>query len=192
MTGNDVTWPHVTESESFYRKSPGSGCRRPKTRVLCNFEILQGCNSQEVAVMSQEMMSRDLAWPDVTRKWCHFAASHLEVAVECHKRVLGKFELLQGCNSQEVGVMWQKMMYVTSRDWKWPGNDIIWPEVICKSLWEDYKSSLGTFDYLQGCNSQEVGVTWKEMTSRDLAWPEVTWKWRHLTGSHLEMAVGGL
>jgi len=42
---------------------------------------------------------------------------------------------------------------------------------------------LGTFELLQGCNSQEVVVTWQEMTSRDLTWPEVTslteviWKW---------------
>jgi len=31
----------------------------------------------------------------------------------------------------------------------------------------------------QGCNSQEVAFTWKEMTSRDLTWPEATsfgWK----------------
>jgi len=32
---------------------------------------------------------------------------------------------------------------------------------------------------------------WQEMTSRDLRWAEVTQKWRHLTGSHLEVAVKG-
>ena len=54
MTGNDVTRPHVTGSDlevtSFHRKSPGSGCRRPISQVLGTFELLQGCNSQEVAV----------------------------------------------------------------------------------------------------------------------------------------------
>ena len=54
MTGNDETSPPVTKSDlevmSFDQKSPGSGCRRAKTRVLCTFETLQGCNSQEVAV----------------------------------------------------------------------------------------------------------------------------------------------
>ena len=54
MTGNDVTRPHVTISDpevtSFDRKSPGSGCTRPVSQVLGTFEVLQGCNSQEVAV----------------------------------------------------------------------------------------------------------------------------------------------
>ena len=64
MIGIDITRPHVTKSgpkmTSFDRKSPGSGCRRLKTCVLCTFELLQGCNSQEVAVMLQEMTSRAL------------------------------------------------------------------------------------------------------------------------------------
>ena len=54
MTGNDVTRRHVTEIDpevmSFDRKSPGSGCRRPVSQVLSKFELLQGCNSQEVVV----------------------------------------------------------------------------------------------------------------------------------------------
>ena len=54
MTGNDVTW-QVTGSEpevtSFDWKSPGSGFRRPISEVLGMFELLQGCKSQEVAVM---------------------------------------------------------------------------------------------------------------------------------------------
>ena len=35
---------------SFHWKTAGSGCRKPKTRLLCAFELLQGYNSQEVAV----------------------------------------------------------------------------------------------------------------------------------------------
>ena len=60
--------PEVTESEmevtgsypevmSIDRKSPGSGCRRPITQVLGTFELLQGCNSQKMAVTLQEMTS---------------------------------------------------------------------------------------------------------------------------------------
>ena len=64
MTGNDVTLPHVTgrdpEDKSFDLKLPGSGCRRPVSQVLGTFELLQGCNLQEVAVTSQEMTSRNL------------------------------------------------------------------------------------------------------------------------------------
>ena len=54
MTGNDVTWLEVTGSDqevtSFDRKSPGSCGRRVIDQVLGIFELLQGCNSQEVAV----------------------------------------------------------------------------------------------------------------------------------------------
>ena len=63
MTGNDVTWPEVTESDpevtSFDRKSPGSGCRRPISQVLGAYELLQRCNEQEVAVTLQERTSHD-------------------------------------------------------------------------------------------------------------------------------------
>ena len=54
MTGNDITWLEVTGSDqelmSFNRKSPESGGRRAINQVLGMFELLQGCNSQEMAV----------------------------------------------------------------------------------------------------------------------------------------------
>ena len=54
MRQNDVTWPELTGGDpkvtSFDRNPPGSGCRRPISQVLGAFELLQGCNSQEVAV----------------------------------------------------------------------------------------------------------------------------------------------
>ena len=63
MTGNDVTRPEVTGSDPemtpFDRKSPGSGGRRLISQVLAKFELLQGCNLQEVAVTGMEMTSRD-------------------------------------------------------------------------------------------------------------------------------------
>ena len=56
MTGNEVTRPEVTRTDpevmSFDWKSPGSGCRRPIRQVLGTFELLQGCNSQEVAFVT--------------------------------------------------------------------------------------------------------------------------------------------
>ena len=52
MSGGDWKCPEVT---SFDRKSAGSGCRRPLSQVLGSFELLHGCNSQEVAVTRQEM-----------------------------------------------------------------------------------------------------------------------------------------
>ena len=42
---------------SFDRKLPGSGCRRPIRQVLGTFELLQGCNSQEVAVTDMQRTS---------------------------------------------------------------------------------------------------------------------------------------
>ena len=66
-------------SDVISPKSPGSGCRRRKTRVLFRFDLLQGCNAQEVALSSQEMTSRDLSdrklpgsrdiLPEVTWRW---------------------------------------------------------------------------------------------------------------------------
>ena len=76
MTGSD---PEVT---SLDRKSPESGCRKPVSQVWGSFELLQGCNSQEVAVTSQEMTSRDLKLTEVARRLRHLTGSHLEVAVE--------------------------------------------------------------------------------------------------------------
>jgi len=58
VTGNIVTWPHVTgsypEVTFFHRKSPGSDCGRPTTPVLCTLELLRFGNSQDVAVTWQE------------------------------------------------------------------------------------------------------------------------------------------
>ena len=69
MTGYDIVTSHdVSDLEvmSLDRKSPGSGCRRPISQVLGKFELLQGCNSQEVAVTRQEMTSRDRSDSEVT------------------------------------------------------------------------------------------------------------------------------
>jgi len=139
VTGNDVTWPQVTGSDSevtsLDRKSPGNGCRRLKTGVYCTFLFLQGCSSQEEAVTWQEMTSRDLRWTEVTGKWRDLSGTHLKVAVENRKlasTVHFTFYKAVACRRRQ------------SRDRKW-------------------------------CH-----VTW---------WPELTWQWRHLTGSHLEVAV---
>ena len=55
MTENDVTQPEGigsdTEVMTFDRKSPASDCRWPISQVLGTFELLQGSNSQEVAVI---------------------------------------------------------------------------------------------------------------------------------------------
>jgi len=83
VTGNDVTWPQVTgsalEVTSFDRKSPGTGCRRPKTAVYCTFHLLQVCSSQKEPVSrskwrhvtsgDRKWPGSDVIWPVVTLKW---------------------------------------------------------------------------------------------------------------------------
>jgi len=130
VTENDVTWPQVTWSDlqvtSFHRKSRRSGCRRLKTRVYCAFDFLHGCRSQEEAVTWQEITSRDLRWPEVTRKWRHLTGSHLEVAVEGSKLSyttrLTFYRAVARRRRQSRGRKWR---HVTSGDQKWPGSDVI-------------------------------------------------------------------
>jgi len=130
-------WPQVIESDpevtSFERKSPGSGCRRPKTRVYCTFHFLQGCSSQEEAVTWQVMTSRDLRWPEVSRKCRHLTGSHLEVAVEGRKLAYTlhfiSYKAVVRRRRQSRDRKWR---HVTSNDRKWHGSDVIWPEVTYK------------------------------------------------------------
>jgi len=137
VTGNDVTSPQVTGSDSevtwFDRKSPGSGSRSPKTGVYCVFDFLQGCSSQEEAVTWQEKTSRDLRWPEVTWKWRHLIGSHLEVALEDRKLAytvcLTSYKAIAYRRRQSRDRKWR---HVTSGDTKWPGSDVIRPEVTWK------------------------------------------------------------
>jgi len=184
MTARDLRRAQVT---SIDRKLPGSSCRRPKTGVYCTFHFLQGCSLQEEAVTWQEMTSRDLSWPEVTRKWRNLTERHLELAVEVRKLAytvhLTSYKAV-ACRRNQ------------SRDRKWRHVTVSDPEV----TWFDRKSPGSgcgnfktgvycTFHSLQACSLQEEEITWQEMTWCDLRWPEVTQKWRHLTGSHLEVAV---
>ena len=51
------------------------------------------------------MTSRDTTVTESDPEVRYFTRSHLEVAVKGLCQVLGTFEPLQGCNSQEVAVM---------------------------------------------------------------------------------------
>jgi len=132
-------WPQVIgsypEVTSFYRKSPGSGCRQPKTPVYCTFYFLQRCRSQYEAVTWQEMMSRDLKWLQVTRKWRHLTGSHLEVAVENQKLPYTvHFTSYKAVARRRRQSRVRKWCHVTSGDRKWPKGDVIRPEVTRKWL----------------------------------------------------------
>jgi len=66
----------------------------------------------------------------------------------------------------------------------------LWPEITWSGRRRPKTRVKCTF-HLQGCSSQLKGVTWQELTSWDLRWPEVTRKWRHFTVSYPEVAVEG-
>jgi len=132
VTENDVTWPQVTGSHSevtsFDRKSHRSGFKRPQTGVYCAFDFLHGCSSQGQAVMWQKM-SRDLRWPEVTRKWRYLTGSHLEVAVGrklAYTVCLTSYKAVARRRRQSRDRKWRPE---TSGDRKSPGSDVIWPEV---------------------------------------------------------------
>jgi len=191
-------WRHVTPADwkwlggtSFDRKSPGSGCSRQETRVYCTFHFLQGSSSQEEAVTWQEMTSRDLRWPVVPWKLCHLIGSHLEVAVEGRKLAYTVHFTSYKAVARRRQSRDRKWRQVTSGGRKWPESDVIWPVVTWKCCRRPKTGVHYTFHSIQGCNSQQEAVTWQEMTSRGPRWLEVTRKWRHLRGSHQEVAVDG-
>jgi len=156
MTLNDITWPLVTgkdpEVTSFYRKLPAGGCRGPKSCIICAFDFLQGCCSQE-EVTWHEMTSRDLKCPEVTRKSRHLTGSHPEMVVMGWK--LGSLVRLTSYKAvarrrQSHDRKWH---HVTSGDQEWTGRksfDRKSPSGGCKRR----KVASGSFDFLQGCNSQ--------------------------------------
>jgi len=190
----DRKWRHVTSGDwsdpevtSFNRKSPGSGCRRPKTCSNCAFEFLQGCSSREEEVTWQEMISRDLRLPKVTWKWRDLTGSHLEVVVEgrnSHPVCLTSYKAV-ACRKRPSRD--KKTRNVTSGDRKLPGSDVILRKSPRSGCRRPKTYVYCAFDFLQGCSSQESAITWQEMTSptsgnrrwpgSDVICPEVTWKW---------------
>jgi len=193
VTGNHITWPQVTKRDpevtSFHRKVPGSGCRRPKTRIYCTFHILQGCSSQDEAVMWQEMASRDLRWPEVTRKWCHLTGRYMEVAVESQELTyLVHFTSYEGGCPWEEAVTWQEMM---SRDLRWLNVTLNWRHLTESNLEVAVEGQkLAYTVHFSFCKAvarrrrQSGDRKWRHVTSgdrkclgSDVIWPEVTWKW---------------
>jgi len=139
VIGNDITWPEMTGNDpkvtSFDRKSPGSGYRSPKTGVYFTFRFLQGCRLREDSITWQEVTSRDLRWPQVTRKWRHLTESHLEVAVK--GRTLANtvhFTSCKGVARRRRQSRDRKWRHVISGDRQWPGSHVIWPKVTWKWL----------------------------------------------------------
>jgi len=188
VTGNDVTWPQVTGSDpevtSFDRKSPGRECRRPKTGAYCTFHFLQGCSSQEEAVTWQEMTSRDLMWPEVTRKWHHFTGSHLEVAIKGRKLVnTVHFTSCKAVPHRRRQSPDRKWRYVSSGDRKWRhliGSHL---EVSVEGQRLANTVHFTSSKAVARRRRQSRYRKWRHVTSGDRKWPgsdviwqEVTWK----------------
>jgi len=216
FTSRDFKWPKVTRKYVILPEVPGSGCRRPKTRVLCGltaYKVYLGGGSIVRVFGLLQPLTGDFRPNDVTSAslpvvgghmtsfpltWLLIPGSDAEVTSFGRKSpgsgcrrpktlVLCVFHFLQGCSLQEEAVTWQEMM---SHHLWWPGSDVIWPKSPGSGCRMPKISILCAFNFLQGCSLQDEMVTWMEMTSRDFRWPEVTRNW-HLTGTHLEVAVEG-
>jgi len=79
----------------------------------------------------------DLIRPKVTLKWRHFTGSHLEVAVEGQKlESLVRMTSYNAVGRRRRQSRDRKWPHVTTCDRKWPGNDVIWPQVAWKWLYK--------------------------------------------------------
>jgi len=135
MTSCDLRWAEVTRK---WRHLTGSHlevaieCRK---HGFCAFDFLQGCRLQDEAVTWQEMTSRGLRWPKVTRKWLNLTGSHLEVAVKGRKPAytvrLTCYKAVARRTRQSRD---RKSHHVTSGERKWPRSNVIWLETTRKWL----------------------------------------------------------
>jgi len=120
------------------------------------------------------MTWRDRRSPEVSPKRRHLTGSHLEVAVEGRKLAytvhFTSYKAVARRRQSRDG----KCRHVTSGDLKWPGSDVIWPEVTWKWLekaenWRILYTSLPTKLHLAGGGSHVTGndVTWPQVTGSD-------------------------
>jgi len=151
VTGNDVTWPHVTWSDPdvtwFDRKLPGSGCRS-KTRIYCEFHFLQGCSSgcrSKTRIYCESHFLQGCSSPGKAITWRQVTESDPDVASFSRKSPGSGLEgrqltyTVSFTSSKAISRRgWQsrdrKWRHVTLREWKWPASDVILPEVTWKWL----------------------------------------------------------
>jgi len=138
------------------------------------------------------MMSRDLKWPEVTRKMSFDRKSSGSNCRRPKTGVYCTFHFLQACSLHEEAVTWQEM---TSRDHGWTEVTRNWRHLTESHLEVAVKGRKLTYRvHFTSCNAvaprrrQSRDSKWRHVTSNDRKWPR---RWRHLTGSHLEVAVEG-
>jgi len=121
------------------------------------------------------MTRNDVPWPQVAGSDSEVTSfDRKSTGSDCRRLKTGvyfAFDFLQGFSSQEA----------VQDDFTWRQVTGSYSELTSfdrKSLGSGYRIRETcvhcAFDFLQGCSSQEDAVTWQEMTSRHLRWPEVT------------------
>jgi len=134
----DRKWRHVTACDRKWRHLTGSHLEVAVERQKLAYTVRL---TSYKAVTRRKRHSRDtksrhdLRWPEVTRKWRHLSGSHLEVAVEGRKLTYTmRLTSYKAVARRQEAVTWQEMSHMTFNEHKWPGSDVIWPEVTWKWL----------------------------------------------------------
>jgi len=116
-------------------------------------------------------------WPEVTRKWCHLTQSLLEVAVEGWKLAYTVHFTFYKSVARSGRQSRQEM---TLRD-QVTGSHL---EVALKGWKLEYTVHFTSYRAVACSGRHSRDRNWCHVISGD-------WKWRHLTGIHLEVAVEG-
>jgi len=135
------------------------------------------------------MTSRHLRWSQVIRKWCHLTESPGSACRRQKTSVYCTFHPYKAVARKRRQSRDRKWRHVTLNDRKWPGSDVIWPEVTWKWLKKAKNTRILYISHPTRLKLAGEGSHVSRNDGCDLSWPDVTWNWSHLTGSHLEVAV---
>jgi len=161
VTSGDRKWP---KSDVIWRKSPQSGCRRPKTRACCTFRFIKGllqrCSSRQEAITWQA----DVTWFQVT-------GIHPEVT-SFHRKSSGS-----GCRSKNPVYCSFHLL----QSWRHLTGSLLKVAVGQKHA---YTVLFPCFKAVGRWRTESRHRKWRHETSgdrnwleSDVIWPKVTWKW---------------
>jgi len=169
MTSRDLRRPEATRKWHFTGSYLEVAVEGRKLAYTVHFIFLQDCSSQAEAVTWKKMMSRDLRWLEVTRKWPRICCRRPKAGVYC------TFHFLQGVARWTRQPRDRKRRHVTSGDRKWPmkrrylTGSYLEVAVQCRKL-----------AYTVHITSYKT-VARRRRLSRDRKWRHVTsgdWKWQ--------------
>jgi len=129
------------------------------------------------------MMSRDLRWPEVTRKRRHLTMSHLEMAVEGWKLMYAShftsYKAVACSRRQSHGRKWR---HTTLVDRKWRHLTGSHLEVAVEGRKLFYTGYFTSYKAVARKRRQSHGKKWRHVSSSDqnlpgsdVIWPEVIW-----------------